>query len=57
MGSAKVFLKQGKILPVGYHEVVWNGKNDIGLQMPSGVYMFRIESKNFQQVNKMLLLK
>lgn len=41
----------------GYHEVSWNGKNDSGMQMPSGVYLFRMETKNFQQVNKMILMK
>jgi hypothetical protein len=41
----------------GYHEVRWNGRDDSGIQMPSGVYMYRIEAKDFQQVKKMLLMK
>lgn len=44
-------------MEAGYHEVVWNGRNDVGGQMPSGVYMYRIETKNFRQVKKMLLMK
>ena len=44
-------------IEAGYHEATWRGKNDAGLQMPSGVYMFRIETENYQQVNKMMLMK
>ena len=33
------------------------GRNDSGMLMPSGVYLFRIETDNFQQVNKMMLMK
>jgi hypothetical protein len=41
----------------GYHEVTWNGRNSAGKDMPSGVYMFRLESGSYQQVNKMMLMK
>ena len=44
-------------IEAGYHEVSWNGKNDAGMQMPSGVYLFRMETEDFQQVNKMMLMK
>ena len=41
----------------GYHSVVWNGKDNSGADMPSGVYFYRIESKDFTKTSKMLLLK
>ena len=41
----------------GYHEVIWNGRHSAGKEMPSGIYMFRLESGSFQQVNKMMLMK
>jgi hypothetical protein len=44
-------------IEAGYHEVTWDGKNNAGMQMPSGVYLFRMETENFQQVNKMMLMK
>lgn len=44
-------------IEAGDHEVAWNGKNDMGVQLSSGVYMYRIETQNFRQVNKMLLMK
>jgi hypothetical protein len=44
-------------MEAGYHQLSWHGNNDIGMQMPSGVYMFRIETKNYQAVHKMMLMK
>ena len=41
----------------GYHEVVWNGSDDSGVQMPSGVYLYRIKTQNFLQFRKVLLMK
>ena len=42
----------------GNHTVVWNGKNEAGVSVPSGVYFYRLETKSgAQQVRKMMLLK
>ncbi len=41
----------------GFHAVQWNGKNHIGLPMPSGMYLFRLETSKFTETKKMLLLK
>ncbi len=38
--------------PVGTYEVTWNALN-----MPSGVYFYRIQAGNFIQTKKMILLK
>ncbi len=48
---------------VGFHEVVWNGRNNTGGQVASGVYFYRIEarpadgSEPFTSIKKMLMLK
>ena len=48
---------------VGYYNVVWNGRNDFGTQIASGVYFYRIEarptdgSEPFSSIKKMLMLK
>jgi hypothetical protein len=41
----------------GAHNVVWNGKNNFGVQVSSGIYFYRIEAGNFIQSKKMVLLK
>ncbi len=41
----------------GTYEITWNGKNDAGVQVASGTYIYKIEAGNFTQVKKMMLLK
>lgn len=43
--------------PAGVHRMVWDGKNDNGRQMPSGVYIYQIKAGDFEQSKKMILLK
>ncbi len=52
-------------LAAGYHKAVWNGKDDAGQPLPSGVYLYRLEvsaaasgaAKTFSQTRKIVLLK
>lgn len=41
----------------GAHAVVWNGRNDRSEAAASGVYFYRLETKSFLAVRKMILLK
>jgi len=41
----------------GYHSITWNGTDQLGRQMASGVYFTRMVSETFSQTKKMLLLK
>jgi len=41
----------------GYHEVTWNGRDDRGLAIGSGVYIARLESGNSSATRKLLLLQ
>ncbi|NUN71058.1 MAG: DUF4623 domain-containing protein, partial [Bacteroidetes bacterium] len=41
----------------GYHSVVWDGRNDLGRQVATGMYIYRIESGSFISTKKMMLLK
>ncbi len=42
-------------LPAGFHTVVWDGTNDAGRQMPSGVYMYSLEVKREVQKGNLLV--
>lgn len=41
----------------GTYTLNWDGKNDAGLQVSSGLYIYRIEAGNFVKSHKMMLLK
>ena len=48
----------------GFHELVWNGTNNNGDAVASGIYLYRIEATpmndavaGFQQTRKLILLK
>jgi hypothetical protein len=39
------------------HSIVWDGTNEQGGVMPSGVYFYRMDASDYTSVKKMLLLK
>lgn len=41
----------------GFHVVKWNGTNDLGIQVPSGVYLCKIQVNDFVQTRKMMFTK
>ena len=45
------------ILESGYHSMVWNGTDQFGKSVGSGVYIYRIVSGNRALTGKMMLLK
>ncbi len=44
-------------VPAGYRTIIWNGRDDYGRAMPSGIYLLRMESDKFSATRKMVLLK
>jgi lysophospholipase L1-like esterase len=41
----------------GLHQIVWNGKDDFGKIVSSGIYIFHIETSNIHLTKKILLVK
>ncbi|MEJ2721255.1 MAG: FlgD immunoglobulin-like domain containing protein [bacterium] len=43
--------------PAGVQRAVWHGENDHGSRVASGVYLFVMQTRDFKQVRKAVLLK
>lgn len=41
----------------GVREVVWDGKNQKGKEVASGIYFYRIKTKKYTEIKKMVLLR
>jgi PKD repeat protein len=48
--------KLGELEP-GFHAVVWDGRDDDGRPVGSGVYLVRMQTGEFRQTRKLLLLR
>ncbi len=46
-----------KNMPNGKHSVVWNGRNDAGHTLPTGLYFYTLRAENTSLTKKMLLIK
>ena len=41
----------------GTYSIQWDGKNDAGIAVPSGVYFYKMKAQKFTQTQKMMFLK
>jgi outer membrane protein assembly factor BamB len=41
----------------GYHQLEWNGRDNSGKSVATGIYFYSIKTENFNQTSKMALLK
>lgn len=44
-------------LEAGYHKVVWDGRDAVGRQVASGIYIYRLKAASNIQSRRMMLLK
>ena len=43
--------------PPGYKEILWRGENNSGSILPAGIYILSLQTKDFYNTKKMILLK
>lgn len=53
----EIKLLLGENLPAGVHNVQWNGKDNEGSPLPSGIYFIQMQAGEYQQTIKSVLLK
>jgi flagellar hook assembly protein FlgD len=44
-------------LKAGVHDVSWDGRNEKGISVASGLYFYRLKTEDFTRSKKMLLLR
>ena len=42
---------------IGSHTIRWNGKDDLGNDLPSGMYIYQLKGNNSQVNRKMHLIR
>ncbi len=63
--SLKIFNLKGQLVKTlvnqqvkaGYHRIVWDGKDNFGTDVATGIYLYRLETKTYNQTKKMMLMK
>jgi hypothetical protein len=44
-------------IEAGYHNVEWDGRNEFGAQVASGIYLYHFSADSYHKVQKMILMK
>ena len=44
-------------LPAGNHSIIFDGRDNYGNELASGVYLYRIKTDQFTHSKKMMLMK
>ncbi len=57
LGRVVATLVNGDLQSIGQHIVSWNGKNNAGISVATGTYVYRIEAGEFRDEKKMVLVK
>jgi len=55
--GAKVRTLVDEYKNIGYHSIIWNGKDNSGRSVASGLYFYSMRTDKYHKIRKMLLIK
>ena len=50
-------LASGDVYPAGVHALEWDGRNERGRTVASGVYLYRLTAEGFTDTRRMVFMK
>ncbi len=53
----KIITLLNKEMYAGQYDIIWNGVNENNFPVSSGVYLYKVKTRNQESVNRMILLK
>jgi flagellar hook assembly protein FlgD len=53
----RTLLDGSRVFGAGTYSVVWDGRDDSGVQVSSGIYLYRMTAGEHQSIKRMLLMK
>jgi hypothetical protein len=53
----KVATLVDKKQPAGHYSIKWDGKDDLGSHLTSGVYLYRLQAKEYAEVKRLVLIR
>jgi serine protease AprX len=55
-GGTKVRLLAEEVATAGRHRVIWDGRDDLGVEVPAGVYFFRLWNGGASSQQRLVLV-
>jgi flagellar hook assembly protein FlgD len=53
----KVRILENRVRSKGLHSVIWDGKNNQGKEVASGIYFYQLATDNYKETKKLVLIK
>lgn len=54
---SRILLVDGDVLPAGRRDVEWDGRDDRGQEVATGVYFCRLDARDYHATVRMVLVK
>jgi len=63
--TLNIFNLQGEVVKklvdgyqtANHYQVIWNGENEVGAKVASGIYLYQLQTDNYSQIKRMIFIK